>query len=139
MYVYMCVYIHTVCYIVRFGPPGRAASASWGAGAVGAHNTRERANTHTKHTRTQVLGSPSEEAMEFVTSDKARRYLRSLPRCEAQSLRELYPEADPQVHARHSVSARALCVCVCVCCVHVVVWAVPGLRAMRACVRRTSV
>lgn len=34
--------------------------------------------------------------MGFVTSDKARRYLRSLPRCPRSDLRNLYPAADTQ-------------------------------------------
>lgn len=34
--------------------------------------------------------------MGFVTSDKARRYLRSLPKCPRSSFRALYPNADPQ-------------------------------------------
>lgn len=34
--------------------------------------------------------------MGFVTSEKARRYLRSLPQCPRSSFRALYPQADPQ-------------------------------------------
>lgn len=34
--------------------------------------------------------------MGFVTSEKARRYLRSLSRCPRSDLRQLYPHADPQ-------------------------------------------
>lgn len=45
---------------------------------------------------TKVIGSPSEDDMGFVTSDKARRYLRSLPKCARSSFASLYPDADPQ-------------------------------------------
>lgn len=34
--------------------------------------------------------------MGFVSSDKARRYLRSLPQCPRADFRSLYPSADPQ-------------------------------------------
>lgn len=34
--------------------------------------------------------------MGFVSSDKARRYLRSLPQCPRADFRALYPSADPQ-------------------------------------------
>jgi len=34
--------------------------------------------------------------MGFVTSEKARRYLRSLPRCPRSDFRQLYPQADAQ-------------------------------------------
>jgi hypothetical protein len=45
----------------------------------------------------QVIGSPSEEDIAFVSSDKARRYLRSLPPCPRADFRKLYPDADEQV------------------------------------------
>lgn len=45
----------------------------------------------------QVIGSPSEEDIAFVSSDKARRYLRSLPPCPRADFRKLYPHADEQV------------------------------------------
>ena len=35
--------------------------------------------------------------MAFVAGDKARRYLRSLPRHAGADLAALYPDADPQV------------------------------------------
>jgi serine/threonine protein kinase len=43
----------------------------------------------------QVIGSPTEADMGFVTSDKARRYLRSLPKNPRSDFRQLYPQADP--------------------------------------------
>lgn len=45
---------------------------------------------------TKVIGSPTEADMGFVTSEKARRYLRSLPRCPRSDFRQLYPQADAQ-------------------------------------------
>uniref|UniRef100_A0A383W0P6 Mitogen-activated protein kinase n=1 Tax=Tetradesmus obliquus TaxID=3088 RepID=A0A383W0P6_TETOB len=45
---------------------------------------------------TKVIGSPSEEDIAFVSSDKARRYLRSLPPCPRADFRKLYPHADEQ-------------------------------------------
>jgi serine/threonine protein kinase len=44
----------------------------------------------------QVIGSPTEADMGFVTSEKARRYLRSLQQCPRSDFRQLYPQADPQ-------------------------------------------
>ena len=43
----------------------------------------------------RVIGSPSEEEMEFITSDKARRYIRSLPRSPRVDFQKVYPEAEP--------------------------------------------
>jgi hypothetical protein len=45
----------------------------------------------------QVIGSPGEEDIAFVSSDKARRYLRSLPPCPRADFKKLYPHADEQV------------------------------------------
>lgn len=45
----------------------------------------------------QVIGSPSEQDIAFVTSEKARRYLRSLPYCPRADFRQLWPDADKQV------------------------------------------
>lgn len=60
----------------------------------------------------QVIGSPSEEDIAFVSSDKARRYLRSLPPCPRADFRKLYPHADEQVErsiayaaAQHAVDS----------------------------------
>lgn len=46
---------------------------------------------------TKVIGSPSEEELGFITSDKARRYIRGLPRSERCDLRRLWPLANPTV------------------------------------------
>ncbi|KIZ03810.1 extracellular signal-regulated kinase1/2 [Monoraphidium neglectum] len=45
---------------------------------------------------TKAIGSPGEEDIQFVSSEKARRYLRSLPRCPRADFQELWPQADPQ-------------------------------------------
>eukprot|EP00959_Pyramimonas_sp_CCMP1952_P328905 6885941-Pyramimonas_sp.AAC.1 len=43
-----------------------------------------------------VVGSPSEEDLQFISSDKARRYIRSLPHHDRVQLKTLYPRAVPQ-------------------------------------------
>ena len=43
----------------------------------------------------RVIGSPTEEELHFVTSDKARRYIRSLPHSDRVDFRAVYPDADP--------------------------------------------
>ena len=43
----------------------------------------------------RVIGSPTEEELHFVTSDKARRYIRSLPPSDRVDFRAVYPDADP--------------------------------------------
>lgn len=40
---------------------------------------------------TKVVGSPSEEDLAFIHSEKARRYIRSLPHHPRASLQEMYP------------------------------------------------
>lgn len=44
---------------------------------------------------TKVIGTPADEELEFVTSEKARRYLNSLPRTERVSFQQMWPEANP--------------------------------------------
>ena len=39
----------------------------------------------------RVIGSPTEEELHFVTSDKARRYIRSLPHSDRVDFRAVYP------------------------------------------------
>ena len=43
---------------------------------------------------TRVLGSPSEEDMAFIHSEKARRYIKSLPPCPRCDFARLYPGAS---------------------------------------------
>eukprot|EP00003_Mantamonas_plastica_P033559 TRINITY_DN968_c0_g1_i2.p2 TRINITY_DN968_c0_g1~~TRINITY_DN968_c0_g1_i2.p2 ORF type:complete len:204 (+),score=79.42 TRINITY_DN968_c0_g1_i2:707-1318(+) len=43
---------------------------------------------------TDTLGSPSEEDIEQITNEKARRYMRSLPNKEGVSFEELYPNGS---------------------------------------------
>lgn len=43
---------------------------------------------------TRVLGSPSEADTAFIHSDKARRYIRSLPPCSRCDFARLYPGAS---------------------------------------------
>ena len=43
----------------------------------------------------RVIGSPSEKELEFITSDKARRYIRSLPRSPRVDFQKVYPNAEP--------------------------------------------
>ncbi len=43
---------------------------------------------------TRVLGSPSEADMAFIHSEKARRYIRSLPPCPRCDFSRLYPGAS---------------------------------------------
>lgn len=40
----------------------------------------------------QVIGSPTEADLGFVTSDKARRYLRTLPKMPRSDWRQRYPQ-----------------------------------------------
>jgi mitogen-activated protein kinase 6 len=46
---------------------------------------------------TQIIGSPSEEELGFITSDKAKRYIRSLPKSERVNFAELWPQANKHV------------------------------------------
>eukprot|EP00193_Tetraselmis_chui_P021934 CAMPEP_0177795238 /NCGR_PEP_ID=MMETSP0491_2-20121128/26119_1 /TAXON_ID=63592 /ORGANISM="Tetraselmis chuii, Strain PLY429" /LENGTH=390 /DNA_ID=CAMNT_0019318041 /DNA_START=380 /DNA_END=1552 /DNA_ORIENTATION=- len=43
---------------------------------------------------TKVIGSPSEEDLMFIGSEKARRYIRSLPKHEHVDYKQLYPNAN---------------------------------------------
>ncbi|GLC63120.1 Mitogen-activated protein kinase 4b [Pleodorina starrii] len=43
---------------------------------------------------TRIIGSPSEEELQFITSDKAKRYIRSLPRSERVDFAQLWPQAN---------------------------------------------
>ena len=45
----------------------------------------------------QILGSPSEDELGFISSDKARRYIRSLPKTEPVDFMKLWPNANPKV------------------------------------------
>lgn len=45
----------------------------------------------------QVIGSPSEDELLFITSEKAKRYIRSLPVNERVNLQELWPGANKLV------------------------------------------
>ncbi|GFH26121.1 mitogen-activated protein kinase [Haematococcus lacustris] len=49
---------------------------------------------------TRLIGSPSEAELGFITSDKARRYIRALPRCERTDLRRLWPNANAKASGR---------------------------------------
>ena len=44
---------------------------------------------------TRVIGSPEESDMEFISSEKARRYIRSLPKSPRVDFRKVYPGAEP--------------------------------------------
>jgi hypothetical protein len=60
---------------------------------------------------TRMIGSPSDAELGFITSDKARRYIKSLPRCERTDFRKLWPHANPKVGergaGRHEVAGQA--------------------------------
>ncbi len=45
----------------------------------------------------QVLGSPSDADLAFIQSEKARRYVRSLPPAQKTNFRTLWPHAQPKV------------------------------------------
>jgi len=45
---------------------------------------------------TKVIGSPSEDDLMFISSEKARRYIRSLPKHDHVDFRKLYPHANEQ-------------------------------------------
>lgn len=47
--------------------------------------------------RLQVLGSPSDADLHCITSDKARRYVRSLPQCTRTEFHTLWPAANAKV------------------------------------------
>lgn len=47
-----------------------------------------------------VLGTPDDETLTRVGSDKACKYIRSLPRVEPVDFATLYPEADPLGQSR---------------------------------------
>lgn len=44
---------------------------------------------------TKIIGTPSESELGFVSSEKAKRYMMSLPRSERVNFQELWPEANP--------------------------------------------
>jgi len=44
---------------------------------------------------TRVLGSPDESDLEFIDSEKAKRYMRSLPQCQRVVLGKYYPHSNP--------------------------------------------
>ena len=48
---------------------------------------------------TTVIGSPTEEQMAFITSDKARRYISSLPATPRSDMATYYPQASPDAIA----------------------------------------
>ncbi|KAJ9529354.1 hypothetical protein QJQ45_013777 [Haematococcus lacustris] len=54
---------------------------------------------------TRLIGSPSEAELGFITSDKARRYIRALPRCERTDLRRLWPNANAKASGRQRPGA----------------------------------
>lgn len=43
---------------------------------------------------TKVIGSPSDDELGFITSEKAKRYIRSLPRNERMDFQRLWPQAN---------------------------------------------
>jgi len=45
---------------------------------------------------TRVIGSPAESELGFISSDKARRYIRSLPRAEPADFMRMWPNANPK-------------------------------------------
>jgi serine/threonine protein kinase len=44
---------------------------------------------------TRVLGSPDPSDLEFIDSEKAKRYMRSLPHCQRVVLGKYYPHSNP--------------------------------------------
>ena len=44
---------------------------------------------------TKVVGSPTEADLHFIHSEKARRYIRSLPSHPRASLQDMYPNCSP--------------------------------------------
>ena len=44
---------------------------------------------------TRVIGSPEESDMGFISSEKARRYIRSLPKSPRVDFGKVYPDAEP--------------------------------------------
>jgi len=44
---------------------------------------------------TRVLGSPDASDLEFIDSEKAKRYMRSLPHCQRVVLGKYYPHSNP--------------------------------------------
>ncbi len=49
------------------------------------------------HTWLQILGSPAESELDFISSDKARRYIKSLPCAEPADFMRMWPNANPKV------------------------------------------
>lgn len=45
----------------------------------------------------QIIGSPSEDELGFITSEKAKRYIRSLPRSERVDFSLLWPQVQKLV------------------------------------------
>jgi hypothetical protein len=43
----------------------------------------------------QVVGSPSEDDLNFINSEKARRYIRSLPHHDRVDLQKLFTNSGP--------------------------------------------
>lgn len=57
----------------------------------------------------QVIGSPTEADLGFVTSDKARRYLRTLPKMPRSDWRQRYPQVRGvfSEHCSHGLSYKS--------------------------------
>jgi serine/threonine protein kinase len=49
----------------------------------------------------QVIGSPLEEELHFISSEKARRYIRSLPHCNRVDFARIYPNVNHMVSCAH--------------------------------------
>jgi len=46
---------------------------------------------------TKVIGSPAEDDLQFINSERARRYIRSLPHHPRVDFTQLYPNSSPEV------------------------------------------
>ena len=67
----------------------------------------------------QVIGSPSEEELGFITSEKAKRYIRSLPKSERVNFHQLWPNVNPTVRCGSWRTRVRACVCkACPTCLH---------------------
>ncbi len=55
-----------------------------------------------------MIGSPSEEELGFITSEKAKRYIRSLPRSERVDFSQLWPHVTKPVRRVRFTISNAL-------------------------------
>lgn len=46
-----------------------------------------------------MLGTPTSDDMSFIGNDLARKYIRKLPKRNKQSMKKIFPKANPNAHS----------------------------------------